>query len=337
MYDILIVHSGAGNQSLLNRSKYKKLLKNALLSGSMIEASKVLEGSSLTNTGIGSSLNLLGKVQCDSSFIIRNNARAVEMGAMFNIRHPFPILENIRISSQFRDVYQGNALGLSRPVLVDHQQVCHASEASEANLVTDKNQKIYDMYKRQGLSNVDPTLAHLLKLHEPVTDTIGVIHITPESTSIAASSGGNFFKFPGRIGCAGIIGSSIYSKVVGSKGVSCMCSGNGEDIIMMQLAKSVTERIARANEEEEELPELLVDTIQDEGASIPISTDSGQLYVGVICTIHDLVNNKTKLIYCHSTPSFFFGFYRKSSEPEIILSTLESRNNGIFCRGEFKI
>lgn len=342
---ILVVHIGAGNQSLARKNKYIGLIKKSLSTQQILNASQVLERSSLTNTGYGSALNLEGEVECDSSYVIAcRGLNQVEMGAFYNVRHEYPISETIDVWHRLNQLYQpggklGN-VGLSRPVLVNYDLVKHLvssradiESGSRDLLVSPKNMEIYRAYKDKGL----------VDYNQDVTDTIGLIEIKSEKTSIMTSSGGNFFKLPGRIGCAGVIGAAISHRVQDNHiAISCMCSGNGEDIIMMSLARSIADGLIQLNENGYDYAETMVQIITQESSKISLTSVNNSnekiVYVGAICVIDDLQTNKKVLVYCHSTESFFFGFQKGNNEPEVILSTLgTSPKLGTYCRGEFRI
>lgn len=335
MKGVLVVHVGAGNHSLANRTKYRKLIAKALGAESLVGASKVLEGSSLTNTGYGSSLNMDGQVECDASFIRSRNGAIIDVGSMYNIRHQYPISETIDAFEALQQSYRENAMGLTIPVMIDHNRAMEfynkdKEEEALPDLVSPKNLDLYSRYK----SSVP------LKRLDPVTDTIGVIYTTEEGSEVAASSGGNFFKVPGRIGCAAVLGASIAQRSVVLPGslyfISCMCSGNGEDIMLMNLARSIIDSLSSKIETSEDLLQDMVDAIEEEGRNVPLHNSSKTIYIGSICSILNLESQKTTILYCHSTESFFFGFKSDSGEPEVVLSTLETEP-GKFCRGEFRI
>ncbi|CAH2354977.1 hypothetical protein CLIB1423_20S01244 [[Candida] railenensis] len=335
MKGVLIVHVGAGNHSLANRTKYKKLIGKALRAENLVDASKVLEGSSLTNTGYGSSLNIDGQVECDASFIRTRNGAIADVGSMYNIRQRYPISETVRAFEALQESYRENAMGLTMPIMIDHNRVMEfynkdKEEEVLPDLISPKNLDLYSRYK----SNVP------LKQLESVTDTIGVIYTTEEGSEVASSSGGNFFKVPGRIGCAAVLGASIAQRSVvlsdSSYTISCMCSGNGEDIMLMNLARYIIDSLSCKIESSDDLSQDMVDAIEQEGRNVPLHSNSKTIYIGSICSILNIQSQRTTILYCHSTESFFFGFRSDSCGPEVILSTLETEP-GKFCRGEFRI
>ncbi|CUM45844.1 uncharacterized protein AC631_05707 [Debaryomyces fabryi] len=351
---LVIVHIGAGSHSLQKNDKYKQLIRKALQVNDsktvLAEVSKKLERSVLTNTGYGSSLNLIGEVQCDASFISYNREdKYTSMGVMYNIVNKYPITETLKCFKQLNTLYSTGfkSFGLARPLIFDHCQKKLLDELTNNNedvdketLVSTKSQRIYDTYKHTLMSDYNQTSNELNRIRNEIQDTIGIIHIGNTNTEIATSSGGNFFKFPGRIGCAGVLGAAIGHHTKNGISVSCMCSGNGEDIIMMDAADRIVNNMI--NDFSEDYCELLVNIILQASTDLPLTAvddyNNKMIYIGAICIIHDLNSGVKRLVYCHSTESFYFGFRSHNNKPEVILSRLDSDKVGhVFVRGEFKI
>mmetsp|Transcript_6582 Transcript_6582/g.8282 ORF Transcript_6582/g.8282 Transcript_6582/m.8282 type:complete len:358 (+) Transcript_6582:93-1166(+) len=351
---LVIVHIGAGSHSLRKNDKYKQLIRKALQANDsktvLFDVSKRLERSALTNTGYGSSLNLVGEVQCDASFIYCNREdNDTSMGVMYNIANRYPITETMKCFNQLNTLYSTGfkLFGLSKPLIFDHyrkkllDKLTNTNEdVGEETLVSAKSQKIYDTYKDILMGDHNQIPDELNHIKNEIQDTIGIIHIDNRTTEIATSSGGNFFKLPGRIGCAGVLGAAIGHRTGNGMSVSCMCSGNGEDIIMMDAANRVVNNII--NDSNEDYCEALVNIILQASMDLPLTAvddyNNKIIYIGAICLIHDLNSGSKRLVYCHSTDSFYFGFRSHNNKPEVILSRLDSDKVGhVFARGEFKI
>lgn len=341
---ITIIHIGAGNHSIYKTEKYKKLIKSTLVkpnNDSIFEKSEKLEKSNLTNTGYGSSLNIQGNVECDSSYLEISTFNHDRNGlSIFNIKDKYPITETNRILQKINRLYDKGTkfhnMGLTKPLILNHdstheidrllfdQRLNMPIDSSKTEdlydpklLILSKSQRIYDSYMNS--LNFDSTL---VSRNECVQDTIGLIEISELKTAIATSSGGNFFKLPGRIGCAGVIGCAIDNFENDDISISCMCSGNGEDIIRMSLAKRVTKFFEHYDGDE--YVEDLVSLFKKENA-----------YIGIIVIIRFSKSGQGRLIYCHSTESFYFGF-KVNGKIEIVLSRLD-KPVGKFIRGEYKI
>lgn len=352
--NLVIVHIGAGNHSLLKNDKYRRLIKGALLVNEsesvLTEVSKKLEKSVLTNTGYGSSLNLVGAVQCDASFISYDREHNdTQVGVMYNIANKYPITETLTCFEQLNRLYSTGfkSFGLSRPLMFDHGQkplldeLTNMKEEVDTNtLVSPRSQKIYNTYKDTLVGDYNQPPNDVDCIRNEIQDTIGIMHIDGRTTEIATSSGGNFFKFPGRIGCAGVLGAAIGHRTKNGISVSCMCSGNGEDIIMMNAAGRIADHIV--NNYSADYCNALVDIIMQASIDVPLTAvdkyNNTIIYMGAVCVIHDLNSGAKRLVYCHSTESFYFGFRSHNKKPELILSRLDSDRVGqVFARGEFKI
>ncbi|KAI5962087.1 uncharacterized protein KGF55_003163 [Candida pseudojiufengensis] len=313
MKDVLILHIGAGCHSVSKNKRYAKLIKDALGQKTLLETIDILEKSPLTNTGYGSNLNILGMIEIDSSFI-KSNGR---MGSITGLSIDCPTKEMFRIFNEIDEIYSSDKFGndLLKPVTLNATSLKSLMNINDSsNLDYGPNREIYNSYKNSH---------EFIKSNIPTQDTIGVISIKDNDTIITASSGGNFLKLPGRIGCAGIIGASISFKkfVNDSLEISCMCSGNGEQIIQHSLAVQLISAIQQMNE-------------SDYGVRLNqfiLNLDS-EFYCGFIILINNLDSNRIQLLYGHTTESFHFG-YKVNDDTRAILSFNESP--GKFTFGEY--
>ncbi|KAK6462673.1 nucleophile aminohydrolase [Scheffersomyces coipomensis] len=334
---IRIVHIGAGNHSLNKSIAYKSLIRRCLKRSSTFEQSiEIIEASKLTNTGYGSSLNLVGQVECDASFIVIDDNGGRSQGSLTGIDVGLPGLVTMKVYDKINDLYKDDHNGLSKPLNM-HYGSCPSflKDDDDGTLISPESQHIYDIHKDRIFNDSG-------KLQE-VNDTIGIIEVNQTTTKIVTSSGGSFFKLPGRIGCAGIIGCAIDSTTINDIEISCMCSGNGEDIIMMNLAHYLVNNIMDCNQDEEGYGSFVINLIQTHGQrfqSHAINDDNESIiYVGVILFINHKHTDEKRLIYCHSTPSFYFGFTHNEDQVEVIQSRLNNTDKfgKIFTTGEFKL
>lgn len=338
--DILVAHVGAGRHSSSKSRQYRKLLYEALAYNGIQEVGEILEKNVLTNTGYGSALDYNGEVNCDCSFITNRNGQ-VSSGSAYNVSHDAPIRATIELFQKVDEVYHNKLgrFGLNKPMLLDYgdktlRLMINFKAGPHRSLVSPQTKKIYDLYKTR-LDN-DGSLA--LQALPDVQDTIGIIRIQSSGSSIASSSGGNFFKLPGRIGCAGVIGAAIYRLERNNKEVYCLCSGNGEDILAMQLASMVCHSLLEA---EDDYNDAMVNSIMQRKSDLSLySPDSSEFcvpYVGVVCLVRDISLEETTLLYCHSTESFYFGFKSQRGK-EVVLSTHDPKKVGkTFVRGEYRL
>lgn len=332
--DLTVVHIGAGIHSISKHDAYKKLIKSALVKSknSIIEASQKLEKSPLTNTGYGSSLNIRGEVSCDATIIEVTPEFRNEV-SLHNLKSLYPITETLKLLNKLNILYGKDTtfekLGITRPISLDANQISAIDEVLTAHklpqgeeieavsvesLVLPRAQSIYDYYIKNS---------NILEADDLVQDTIGLLQIKDLTTTMVTSSGGNFFKLPGRIGCAGALGCAIETVSNDSKRITCMCSGNGEQILKLTLARTLCYRAIEYDGEE---------LAQDLITLVKLGQDD--LYIGVIMTIEDKEEGN-RLIYFHSTESFYFGFLN-NQHIEVVLSRLQT-NQGKFIHGEYKV
>ncbi|KAF6071483.1 Asparaginase family protein [Candida albicans] len=137
MKDILVIHIGAGKHDPNKSKKYKTLLRNALSKTSIVEASDVIESSPLTNTGYGSSLNLLGKVECDASFITND-----KIGAVVNMSCKNPTKELFRVFQYLDTLYESDETDLTSPVMLTYPLLKNlVPHIVDDDLVSEKSRK----------------------------------------------------------------------------------------------------------------------------------------------------------------------------------------------------
>ncbi|KAM9918894.1 hypothetical protein OXX59_008334 [Metschnikowia pulcherrima] len=424
--DILAIHIGAGRHSAQKSQQYKKLLRLALRKNDILDASRVIEGSPLTNTGVGSSVDRLCQATSDACFIEALERRMVNSLALLDIYdEPYPtsclhqVMQTLGL--EFRPGGTNRRFGLSRPSSLDYRtyktfveqsiepnvEITEREDAANGSrrksLVSKRLKTAFTKFRRIyeneslkcgqedvclescGCCGEDPQRKQASKATKTldcqcdakyshkkrrkksnsfcgnselesasterdqsiddsagIEDTVGYIQVSASEarTRISSSSGGNFYRLPGRISCAGILGSGIGYSCHGEIEVSCMCSGNGDDIIAMSLASYLSESIAEHISDSEEWPDLgpyLKNRILSKSKQVAKTAVNAKLeeitYVGVLLLVK--TPNTTRLVFCHSTESFYFAF-RSRGEIEIVLS-----NNpgavGEFIFGEYKL
>lgn len=357
---MLAIHIGAGNHDRRKTTNYKKLIAQALNANQTIfPTSLIIERSPLTNTGYGSSLNLIGEVECDASIIIATK-NSVLLKSLVGIDDcMYPITATSQIFADYESMYSQTKMkefGITMPMKLNYQSYSrfrkYQETTSKNDLVTNGAQTFYNTFEPQIMGETSSLNLEQIPLDDSclsfytneVADTIGLIEINHDQTTIATSLGGNFFKLPGRIGCAGEIGSSIDFSRNSANGIeiSCVCSGNGEDIMQMKLSNYIVNNFNI--DDNDNWGENLVNLIQTHLVKYNLYgkskiNDDSILYIGLIVIINDTKNHSKRLIYCHSTESFYFGFRTdQNNRPNIVLSHLDNafKVGKVFAYGEFK-
>jgi len=319
--DFALIHLGAGKHNEKNKDHYRNLCFRALkrkktktkagspnpynyvkerqsfeeLLSVLDSIANVLESSPLTNTGRGASVNCEGNILCDASIILQESK--ILHSSCCEITSPFPI--SVIIDNFKEQLNPRHDHILSPLATVYHKSSCRPS------LITPSNQDI--------------------------SDTIGISLLNNSISLTASSSGGNLFKPVGRIGPAGIIGSAIYSDFNDCYRVSIMCTGSGEDIISMDLARSVCNYLLANMTEDAFASELMSNHIEKCASKYYLRSEYG-LYVGVVGWILDAHSRDLRVIYAHSTESLVFAYFDSH------LKFYYSTNNkvGKLLHGEFK-
>lgn len=172
-----------------------------------------------------------------------------------------------------------------------------------------------------------------------VQDTVGIMHFHSEGYELASSSGGTFFRIPGRVSCAGVLGAGIAFSCVNHIKVSTMCTGNGDDITRMNLASylsdAFTTHLDTLSEDTPDFGKILIEMVLRKSKQYELSgvdhNNEPSIYLGVIMVIE--TREYKRLVYCHSTESFYFGFKLKGGT-EIVLSRKDNNSNK-FLYGEY--
>jgi len=218
----IIVHGGAGH---IAKEKLSYMLEGcrqaALLGWAALERGKpavdaveraivALEDNPLFNAGTGSTLNALGAVEMDAAIMDGHTLSVGAVAAVRGIKNP---------------------IQLARKVLDDRRHVLLAGEGAL-------------LFARQiGFPECPPETVIVPKQQrrwEKKHGTVGcVARDQTGKLAAATSTGGIFDKLPGRVGDSPLPGCGTYADDTG--GVSC--TGNGEAIMRMVMAKGVIESV----------------------------------------------------------------------------------------------
>lgn len=320
----LLIHIGAGKHLETNDQEYKQVIKRALSKNdvdgidSIKSASMILDEHKLVNSGFGSSPNMIGKISNDASILQYDHSQLIAYKCLHNINHNQPIREVIRVFNcidKLFEIKQLNKIGLVKPRILDYSTRNYLYPEVGIEIpgdaeVLENQQNQFQLYSKA-----------LDLMKDEVQDTIGMIHICG-ATSLAASSGGNFLKLPGRVGCAGVVGAGTAFKVSGEIEISCLCSGNGEDIILLQLANLMIDNW--------EIPPHEIDPMI-RGKWQDIAKFSERLYIGAVLVVHNTTSGCINVIYYHTTETFYFGYNFKGTK------IIQSKLNGNYIVGEFQV
>lgn len=223
----IIVHGGAGpikDDSLAARLEGCKaaalagwaILQQGGAALDAVEAAVVgLEDNPLFNAGTGSTLNSLGKIEMDAAIMEGHSLRAGAVAAVSGVKNP---------------------IKLARRILEDGRHIMLAGEGAL-------------LFARQiGFPECTPEsllVESEKKRWQSKHGTVGAVAFDSAGRlAVATSTGGIFNKLPGRVGDSPLIGCGTYADDYGA----ASCTGQGEAIMRLVLAKSTVDFLHEADD-----------------------------------------------------------------------------------------
>jgi L-asparaginase / beta-aspartyl-peptidase len=218
----IIVHGGAGPIRDDSLSARLEGCKAAALAGwkildqggSATDAAEtavvVLEDNPLFNAGTGSTLNRLGQVEMDAAIMEGRSLRAGSVAAVSGIKNPIKLARRIMEDGRHVMLAGEGALLFARQI--------GFPECPSESLIVDHRRKSWQ--DKHG--------------------TVGCVAVDSDGQlAVATSTGGIFDKLPGRVGDSPLIGCGTYADGYGA----ASCTGDGEAIIRVVLAKSAVDML----------------------------------------------------------------------------------------------
>ena len=221
----------------------------------------VLEDNPLFNAGTGSTFNSLGKVEMDAAIMEGDAARRCGGVRLPGIKNP---------------------IRLARRVLEDGRHVMLAGEGALL------------FARRSDFPNALP--ASLIvesekQRWESKHGTVGCVAFDQHGKlAVATSTGGIFNKLPGRVGDSPLIGCGTYANRFGA----VSCTGHGEAIIRVVLARAAVQSLQDGNEPSAAAGMALANLAALTGSSAGLILIDSQGRVGY-------ANNTTHMPVCYVT------------------------------------
>jgi beta-aspartyl-peptidase (threonine type) len=179
------------------------------------KAVEVLEEDPLFNAGTGAVLNVAGRVQLDASIMVGHSRVAGAVAAVTGFRHP------IRIARRLLD--EGRHVLLVGEGARSYAVQGGIAECPEEELIVERQRRRWS--ERHG--------------------TVGCVAVDLHGhTAAATSTGGIPDALQGRVGDSALIGCGTYATDLGA----VSCTGVGEAIIHVGLARSALELLAAGRE-----------------------------------------------------------------------------------------
>jgi beta-aspartyl-peptidase (threonine type) len=236
----LIVHGGAWNipDDMLqaHRTGVAEALKQGWKvlagGGSAVQAVEMairtMEDDITFDAGRGSFVNALGEIELDASIMNGSTMRCGAIASVQNIRNPITVARAIMEKS---DLVLLTGIGAVRFAKEHHLPTCKNDD-----LLVDRELKRWKQLQSQKKFSPKDAFKGTVP-----SDTVGAVAMDANGIIVAGTStGGTPNKHPGRVGDSPLIGCGTYAdSAVG--GVSC--SGWGEGIIAVTLAKSVIDKM----------------------------------------------------------------------------------------------
>ncbi|MBP1654519.1 MAG: Asparaginase [Bacteroidetes bacterium] len=237
----LIVHGGAWDIPDSLVEPHRKGVAEALRVGweiltsggpaaEAIEAAiMAMEDDETFDAGRGSFINAVGEVELDASIMDGRNLRAGSVAAVQNVKNP------IRLARKIMDVgEQVMLVGIGATRFAKQHKIPTCSPDS---LVTARElERWKDIQASDKFSTIDAFQHGKLP-----SDTVGAVAMDKHGNlASGTSTGGTPNKHPGRVGDSPIIGSGTYAD---NKFGAVSCTGWGESIMRVVLAKSVVDQI----------------------------------------------------------------------------------------------
>jgi beta-aspartyl-peptidase (threonine type) len=232
---VLIVHGGAGSArpetsaaqvpgcTAALRAGWEVLVNGGSALDAVCEAVAMLEDDPHYNAGLGSCLTASGTVEMDAAVMDGAGLRAGAVAVVRTVCNP---------------------IRLARAILEDGRHVMLAGPAADT------------FAQSHGLKSCDPqdlvTYGQRQRWRqrhdESSTGTVGAAAVDRDGhTAAATSTGGIFYKLPGRVGDSAVVGAGTYAD--DTRGAAS-ATGHGEAIIRVALAKAVLDRLADGSEPE---------------------------------------------------------------------------------------
>ncbi|MCD6324584.1 MAG: isoaspartyl peptidase/L-asparaginase [Desulfurococcales archaeon] len=238
MKDVLIIHAGAGTWRHINIDDVVNVIEKSLKAGiealkpggaleGAVAATKALEDSGILNAGVGSVVDITGKVSMDAGVMDGGSGRA---GAVASVTYP------------------KNPVILARKVMELTDHILLAGPDADKFAIklglekhpgpSEKAMKRYRDILSRGEEGVPYRKSFKLALELGLHDTVGAVAVDSSGRVAAAvSTGGVIMKFPGRVGDSSIPGAGFYASQTGA----AVATGIGETIIRSFLTLRAVE------------------------------------------------------------------------------------------------
>ncbi len=199
--------------------------------GTALEAAeaavRVLEDDPTFDSGIGSVLNADGVVEMDAAIMDGQTLRSGGIAAVRRVAAPITLA---------RRVLESHVILLVGEGAERFAQTAGVPLADPSLFVVEREQQRWERIRHQDYSKSESAFSG-----KTPGDTVGAVALDQYGNIAAATStGGTPNKLPGRVGDSPLIGAGLYAD---NQTGGCSCTGWGEAIIKVLLAKTATDLI----------------------------------------------------------------------------------------------
>ncbi len=233
----IICHGGAGKiidkqayalgLSTAIEGAYRLLRQGASAIEAVLKAVVLLEDNPVFNAGTGSSLTIDGIAEMDAA-IMTQSGRFGAVSCIRGVKNPILIAEKVMTETDHLILTGEGAQTFARKM--GFQEYDCITETARARL---------EAVKQQG-SPYFPKINRALGIVQEKMGTVGAVAIDRNGhLAVATSSGGIVARLTGRVGDSSIPGAGTYANPSGA----VSCTGHGEEIIKLFLAREIVERM----------------------------------------------------------------------------------------------
>jgi beta-aspartyl-peptidase (threonine type) len=226
----LVIHGGAGTQRPEIAESARSGVERALAAGWTIlesggsakdaceQAITLLEDDPVFDAGLGAYLNREGRAQLDAMLMDGASLKSGAVGAVERIRNPIKLARRILENSEHSFL---TGAGAEQFAIQAGMPLCDPAE-----LITPYEQQRWANKAAEGT----------------VQGTVGAVALDAAGILCSGTStGGTFFKHPGRIGDTPLVGCGGYAD---NESAAVSCTGHGESIMKVVLAKTAADFVA---------------------------------------------------------------------------------------------
>ncbi len=257
-------------------------------------AVRAMEDHPVFDAGRGSHLNRDGVVELDASMMDGRTLRAGAVASVTRIANPISLARRVLHDSEH--VFLVGA-GAERFAAETGILLC-----DPADLVVERERLLWEERRRTkqtGRTPADERRAAFGAADTVGADTVGAVALDAAGNlAVGNSTGGTFYKHPGRVGDTPLIGCGFYAD---NKMGAAVCTGWGEQIMKAVLAKTTVDHIA-----------LLGSATNAADVAIAYFRHRVDGLGGVIC-----ISPEGQIGFAHSTP-YLAHAYRTEGMAEVV-------------------